>query len=83
MQKSNVQQKDDLKDELKDELTVEFKEKDDFLLNFSIEDLELTKIFHIFASSKDIHIHSFTLIHSHQSSVFREYEIFITKGRVQ
>lgn len=47
------------------------------------ENLELSKVFHIFVTSKDIRqAHSFT--HSStQSSVFREYEIFITKGRVQ
>ena len=48
-----------------------------------VQDLELSKVFHIFASSKDIRqAHSFT--HSStQSSVFRDNEIFISKGLVQ
>ena len=110
LQKSNVQQKDDLKEELtvecskRDDLNIEkyieckveftddssrkrrvegrhtqttststltnhdtnssnsspFLEKNDFLSKFYIEDLELSKVFHIFATSKDIHTHSFT-----------------------
>ena len=45
-----------------------------------VQDLELSKVFHIFATPKDIRqAHSFTHP-STQSSVFRDDEIFITKG---
>lgn len=47
------------------------------------KDLEFSKLFHIFATRKTFDKLIRSHIHSHTSSVFRKYEIFITKGRVQ
>ena len=80
MKKSNVQQKDELKYELKDELTVEFKEKDDFLSKFCTRRFGIVDFLPYICHTKRHSTSSF--VHTH-SSVFREYEIFITKGRVQ
>ena len=46
-----------------------------------VQDLDLSKVFHIFAVRKTFDKLIRSHIHSHTSSVFRKYEIFINKGR--
>ena len=48
------------------------RKKTTFCRNFTLEDLELSKVFHIFATSKDIHTHSFTTFIHTNNRVFFE-----------
>ena len=94
--RSNVQNKDDLRDEAHIRLQHRhtqtttptrpiLEKKTTFCRNFPFEDLELSIFCHIFATSKDTHKHTHSHIHDihphKQSSVFRDNEIFINKGR--
>ena len=92
---TTLQDKDDLKDDTHRRLQVEvhtkssksrpsIEKKSTFCQNFPLEDLEFSKVFHTFATSKDIHIHTHSHIHPHNRVFFEHDEIFINnKGRVQ